>query len=299
MITELAHRPLPVEIELAQLFLELEQRQQLLNRREAERAELEQALTQFANQVKMRVGDLKDEIRIQRSKLEEYRKLLARLKADPTAVPADVEKQMAEELEAQDEEPEIPPGFRGRAEGPADGNGRNPQRHLNSNYEEVLRIYRLLAKRHHPDLATTPAERERRTELMLRINIAFRDQNLAALQTIALEVDVYVPMLAEDRAQQRLDWTRHEIGRIDREIRVLEHRLDSLRSSDTHILWQAELDGQSALDDLERRTRERLKRERARLDEASSQYAIMAARRQVILRRSQAQINQPMAQASD
>lgn len=299
MITELAHRPLPVEIELAQLFLELEQRQQLLNRREAERAELEQALTQFANQVKMRVGDLKDEIRIQRSKLEEYRKLLARLKADPTAVPADVEKQMAEELEAQDEEPEIPPGFRGRAEGPADGNGRNPQRHLNSNYEEVLRIYRLLAKRHHPDLATTPAERERRTELMLRINIAFRDQNLAALQTIALEVDVYVPMLAEDRAQQRLDWTRHEIERIDREIRVLEHRLDSLRSSDTHILWQAELDGQSALDDLERRTRERLKRERARLDEASSQYAIMAARRQVILRRSQAQINQPMAQASD
>ena len=134
---------------------------------------------------------------------------------------------------------------------------------------------------------------------MLRINIAFRDQNLAALQTISLEVDVYVPMLAEDRAQQRVDWTRHEIGRIDREIRVLEHRLDSLRTSDTHMLWQAELEGQAALDDLERRTRERLKRERARLDEASSQYAIMAARRQVILRRSQSQINQPMAQASD
>ena len=89
-----------------------------------------------------------------------------------------------------------------------------------------------------------------------------------------------------DLTRQRISWTRHELGRLQRELRVTERRIDALLMSETYSLWRAELESQTALDDLERRTRERLQRERARLDEASSQYARLAARRLVMLRRA-------------
>ena len=152
--------------------------------------------------------------------------------------------------------------------------------------DEIIRTYRLLAKRHHPDLATTPQERERRTELMLRINIAYRDHNLAALQSLLLEIHGDLPLTQFELTRQRISWTKHELATVQKEMRATERRINALLMSETYSLWRAELESQTALDDLERRTRERLQRERARLDEASSQYARVAARRQVMLRRA-------------
>lgn len=289
MTTQLAYTPLPEEIELARLLTQLAERRDQLARCEAERQELEATLTQFAALVKSRVGDLKDEIRAHRARLEEIRQRVQRLKADPDAAPADVERSLEDEA-SNDEESEPVTGYRARPNGPDD----HPAfvRHTSPQTSaEVQRIYRLLAKRHHPDLATTSIERQRRTELMLRINIAFRDKNLAALQALMHEVHMDLPLVAAELARQRISWARHELKRIDRELRAVEIRLDALRTSDTHSLWMSELAGQQALDDLETRTRERLRRERVRLEEASSQYARMAARRQVLLRRAASRMN--------
>jgi hypothetical protein len=295
--SQLAYTPLPEDIELAGLQLRLEERRRLLAVREQERSELELALTQFATQVKSRVGDLKDEIRAHRSRLEEIRQRLQRLKADPAAAPADVERDLEED--AADPEPEPPTGFQGRPEGPPGGSLPAAPMVSPQTMAEIMRIYRLLAKRHHPDLATTPAERERRTELMLRINIAYRDHSLATLQALLLEVDFDGPLTHREMVRQRISWTRHELRRIQRELTAIEARIDSLRMSDTYALWCAERESQTALDDLERRTRERLQRERARLDEATSQYARMAARRQVMLRRAASRAAPSAAPASD
>ena len=297
MTSQLAYTPLPEELELAQLLAALEERRGCLALRDAKRTELETALTQFATQVKSRVGDLKDEIRSHRAKLEEIRQRVQRLKADPDAAPADVERSIAEELEGE-EEPEPLTGFRGRPDGPPSGSMPATPAASPQTMAEVLRIYRVLAKRHHPDLATSPTERERRTELMLRINIAFRDHNLTALQALMLEVHMDLPLVASDLCKQRATWAKHELQRLDRELRVVEHRINSLLGSDTYALWMAELEGQPALDDLEQRTRERLQRERSRLDEVSSQYARMAARRQVMLRRAASRVSMTMPSAS-
>jgi hypothetical protein len=295
--SQLAYTPLPEELELARLLVALEERRDCVAKRDTERAELEAALTRFAGQVKSRVGDMKDEIRSHRAKLEEIRQRVQRLKADPDAAPADVERSVAEELEGEEEQEPLT-GFRGRPDGPPSGSMPEKPTASPDVMAEVLRIYRVLAKRHHPDLATTPAERERRTELMLKINIAFRDHNLAALKALMLEVHMDVPLVPSDLCKQRVSWARHELKRLERELRVIEHRIDSLLASDTYAMWMSELAGEPALDELEQRTRERLQRERSRLDEASSQYARMAARRQVMLRRAASRMSMTMPSAS-
>ena len=282
MTAALIRIPTSDELELARLQLDLQSRRQELERLDAERDVLEIALTRFAADVKVRIGDVKDEIRRIRREVEIMRQQIARLRADPMAVPADVERDVAEEM-AEGE-----PGVDGEFIDPESGRARKslPSRPARSIETEVLRLYRELAKRHHPDLARTPAEKERRADLMLRINVAFRERDLATLQSIYLEVQLDSPLSPEELCRQRLSWTRHEIARLDREIRALVVRLDTLTGTDTYSLWQSQERGELPLDDLEVRTRQRLARERERLDEATAQYDRLAVRRQVMQRRA-------------
>ncbi|MCA9860119.1 MAG: hypothetical protein KC438_10370 [Thermomicrobiales bacterium] len=284
MTSELFRSPTPDEIELARLQVELDYRRNELERLEGERDVLEVGLTRFAAEVKARIGDVKDEIRRIRHELETVRQRIAKLRADPLATPADVERDVEEEMAQADEE------MNGEfIHGPNGAGNRNlPTRPMSSieTEAEVLRLYRELAKRHHPDLARSPEERERRAELMLRVNVAYRDRDLATLQSIYLEVQLDSPLSPEELCRQRLSWTRHEIARLDREIRAVAMRMDALTNTDTYTLWQAQERGETALDDLEQRTRERLGRERERLDEATAQYDRLAVRRQVMQRRA-------------
>lgn len=49
----------------------------------------------------------------------------------------------------------------------------------------IKQLYRQLARRYHPDLATEPAERAFRNDLMARINAAYTARDLGALQALA------------------------------------------------------------------------------------------------------------------
>lgn len=284
MTSELFRAPTADELELARLQLELESRRIELDRLQGESKTLETSLSAFAADVKLRVGDVKDEIRQIRRDLEEMRKRTTRLRSDPLASPADVEREVAEEMaEAEfDSEPIGPPPGYGR------GKRRGTTHRANANDAEVeiLRIYRELAKRHHPDLARTAAERERRADLMLRVNIAYRDRDLETLRSIFHEVQMDSPLTPDELCRRRLSWTRNEISRIEREIRALIVRIDTLTGTDTYTLWQAAERGEPALEELETRTRERLARERERLEDATAQYNRLAVRRQVMQRRA-------------
>jgi hypothetical protein len=52
-----------------------------------------------------------------------------------------------------------------------------------------------------------------------------------------------------------------------------------MRRSDTYALWRAPEQSEAILDDLETKTKERLKREQSRLDEANTGYQRLIARR--------------------
>ncbi len=286
MTSELFRAPTSDELELARLQAELESRRKEFEGLESERETLELGLTRFAADVKARVGDVKDQIRDIRHDLDEMRQRIAKIRADPAATPADVERDVAEEMAQA--EAELNGEF---VHGPS-GNGKGKRNHANGRMSsleteaEVLRLYRELAKRHHPDLARTAAERERRAELMLRVNIAYRDRDLTTLQSIYLEVQLDAPLSSEELCRQRLAWTRHEIARFEREIRAVRTRIGALTTTDTYTLWKAQEQGEAALDDLELRTKQRLSRERERLDEATAQYDRLAVRRQVMQRRA-------------
>lgn len=297
MTHALVHKPLPEEIELAALLVDIEHRREMLAHHTSERSELELAMSQFAADVKTRVGDMKEEIRTIRAKLEEMRQLTWRLKSDPDAVPEKLEQQVADEF--ADEEPD-PSEFVSDGRNRPPGNSYLRKKSVNEETaSEVLRLYRTLAKRYHPDLARTPAERRRRTEIMFRINVAFRDNDLATLQSLDLEVDLGEPVSHEEMCRRRLSWAKHEIEQVDRDIERVLQRVESLLTSETYKLWQSSQESDSVLDDLERRTRERLQRERERLKEANAQYARVSVRRKVMQRRAARREEAAAAAGSD
>jgi hypothetical protein len=100
-------------------------------------------------------------------------------------------------------------------------------------------VYRQLAKRFHPDLALTQDERIRRQEMMLRINEAFGERNLAALEAIARETERDDPAFGFRPIVERLAWATLEIVRLDGMIAQLETQIGSLRSSRTYEYWRA------------------------------------------------------------
>jgi hypothetical protein len=114
---------------------------------------------------------------------------------------------------------------------------------------------------------------------MLRINVAYRDRDLVTLQKLLLEAERAGPAAPLRLHRQKLAWAHREIARLDREIAELEARLSLLRRSDTYALWRNPDQSESILDDLEAKTNERLTRERGRLDEATTTYQRLLARR--------------------
>jgi hypothetical protein len=146
---------------------------------------------------------------------------------------------------------------------------------------EILRIYRELAKRFHPDLARSDGERRRRAELMLRINVAYSERDLLALQTIAREAEAGDPAFSVLTAKERVRWARRVVTRLDGQIEDLHGQLNLLRRSETYSLWQSPETSQQSVEDLEARVRERLTRERDRLDEAILDYNRILRRRRM------------------
>lgn len=275
---EIVAVPTPEELAYAGLLVDIETRRRRLAALESERATLESALSRFAVAVKARIGGLKEEIKQTRLQLEEIRRRTIRLRNDPYADPVEVEREVAEELYARAEE--------ARAEEEAtrfEELGDTPPAHAPRREAaieaEILRAYRELAKRYHPDLAPNPDERRQRAETMLKINVAFRERDLVALQKLLLEAARARPAAPLRLHRQKLAWAYREIARLDRAILELEANLGLMRRSDTYVLWRSPDQSEVILDDLEAKTKDRLTRERNRLDEANTGYQRLLARR--------------------
>lgn len=261
-------------------MIEIETRKHRIAQLQAERDALELALSRFAVQLKGRVGGLRTELNRVRLQVAEYRRRIERLKEDETIDPATLEQEVAEEFAERQEQAEAE-----REAGDRTGQRIERERvvrKLDAETEaEILRIYRELAKRFHPDLARSDAARKRRAELMLRINVAYSERDLLALQTIAREAEAGDPSFAVLSAKERLLWARRVIARLDGQIDDLQGQLGLLQRSETYGLWRSPESSQQSVDDLEARVRQRLTRERDRLDEAILDYNRLLRRRRM------------------
>jgi hypothetical protein len=261
-------------------MIEIETRKRRIADLQSERDSLEQALSRFAIQLKGRVGGLRTELNRVRLQAQEYRRRIERLKEDESIDAATLEQQVADEFAEREEQARAQEEAAGREGQRVERERRVPRLDADSE-AEILRIYRELAKRFHPDLARTEKERKRRADLMLRINVAYSERDLLSLQTLAREAESIDPSFAVLSAKERLTWARRVIARLDGQILDLEEQLGLLRRSETYSLWKSPETSQQSLEDLEARVRQRLTRERDRLDEAILDYNRILRRRRM------------------
>ncbi|MFN2116918.1 MAG: hypothetical protein ACK2U0_04985 [Candidatus Promineifilaceae bacterium] len=207
---------------LSKLQSELETARASLTEAEAELAEEQAAVNVFRMHCRIRLDDLVDRYLQLRSERESLLINLEFLRQgfDPMSVDDDP---LADEVwfeESIDEEDILLP-----TDTPTDKAAEK-------------RLYRELARRFHPDLATNLFERAYRTTIMAAINIAYAERDTEALYDLAGElnpaeaVDLVQPSNAEMRRIGQL------INKMRRLERKAKRQLAALRRENTARLWQ-------------------------------------------------------------
>jgi hypothetical protein len=296
------------EHEFAELSIRIGWRISHIEALEAELGPLQRAFEQFEWAYSQRVGRLAAELQTLRNTVERMelrtRRIHARLIADPEGVLGDLfdrdELQEIGEMFGIDVPDEwfrrARPGSANDDTGWAWGDNEgeeeilrrmqgNRKKHLPDDQARELRTrYRNLARRFHPDLASSDDERSFRQEIMLRINHAWQCQDLAALCELEEEMDHLVPGWSASHMAHRVAWARREYERLGSQATTLMRRIRQLRSSKTFPLWFNPTLGQSTIANraaiLERdlsRERERLEEARAAFQQALAHYAVSIA----------------------
>ncbi|HEV2108853.1 MAG TPA: hypothetical protein VGR16_11365 [Thermomicrobiales bacterium] len=148
--------------------------------------------------------------------------------------------------------------------------------------DHAKRLYRDLARRYHPDLARTREERERREVMMLRVNRAFHERDLSALQALHRAGEIDDPLFEARALADRVAWAVEEVSRLDTLIVDLGTELATIRASDTHRLWRRCARDPSVLDVLADDLRVQLAAARSRLDETLGTYGELIAKRDAV-----------------
>ncbi|HET7055739.1 MAG TPA: hypothetical protein VFI12_04700 [Thermomicrobiales bacterium] len=274
--------PVPSEHagEYARLLIEIETRKRVIGTLQTERDGLEMTLTNFAVELKSRVGGLRVELNRVKRQVAEYRRRIERLRESDLLDPEQVEREVAEEFAEQLEQERLAEEQAAREGQRIDVERPRPQ--LDAETEaEILRLYRELAKRFHPDRARTEEDRARRTDLMLRINVAYSERDLVTLQAMARRADTGESAAVLLSDEERVQWAHRVIARMILQITELSEQIEMLRRSETYQMWKSPEDSSQSIQQVERRVRDRLNRERDRLDEAIIDYNRIVRRRRL------------------
>ena len=114
---------------------------------------------------------------------------------------------------------------------------------------ELKRIYREAAKRIHPDLASDPADQERRNRFMAEANRAYETGDAEGLQRILDEYQDGADAVAGEGIGAELIRIIRQISQARGRVSDIEQELDVLRSSEIALLMkQAEESAQAGRD---------------------------------------------------
>lgn len=261
----------PEEREYARYMADVEARRRRAADLQAELASLKLIVGRFEAEYHARVGTLFVALDQVRLAIGEYEQRITRLQTDPGTDPTEVEQEVHTIFEAQREEVRAEEEETRRYERAFAREQARPQ--LDADTEaDLRRLYRELAKRYHPDLARTDAERQRREAVMQRVNAAFQERNLEALRTLEHEAEIQDPAFEARSIGEKLVWAIREVARLDGVIAGLETDLAAVRASDTHGLWSREEAGERVIEMLEDDLRRELVAERERLAELIATY---------------------------
>lgn len=116
--------------------------------------------------------------------------------------------------------------------------------------EELKALYRQLAKAVHPDLATDPAERERRTKWMVQVNAAYRAGDESGLQALLAEWQNSPENVTGDGVGAELIRLIRQIAQVQNRLLAVAAELEELRASDLFALHEKAAEAQRNGSDL-------------------------------------------------
>ena len=116
---------------------------------------------------------------------------------------------------------------------------------------------------------------------MLKINVAYRERDLVTLQSMARHAETGEPTAAMLSETERVQWAHRVVARMNLQIGELTEQVQMLRESETFQMWKSPEDSTQSIQQVERRVRDRLNRERDRLDEAIIDYNRIVRRRRL------------------
>jgi hypothetical protein len=102
--------------------------------------------------------------------------------------------------------------------------------------ETLKKLYREVAKRLHPDLATDEAEQARRTRLMAEANRAYEEGDEARLQAILREWESSPESVKGEGAGADLVRIIRKIAQVEERLKTIEAEMTRLRASDLYQL---------------------------------------------------------------
>ncbi len=239
--------------------IELDKKERLLRRlrdslvvREEEMAELRAELEQFEAQYVMEVGRLYAELDEIEARIAEEE---ARLNPDDAEI-----KKRADEARKRAEE---------SAEASDDENWQACTQKWNPS-PEAKKAYRNLAKLIHPDLAVDSEERERRHDLMSRLNDAYKDGDQNRLNKLVEEYRDSPELVKGDSTGDNLIRVIRQISQVTNRLKDLSAERLELELSELYVLRdkvrREQIDGRNLLKQMAERTKTHIKKANRRLN---------------------------------
>lgn len=263
-MTAIVQTQTPEAREYARYLVEIEERKRRIADRRAELESLKLALSRFEAEYHARVGVLFVELDRLRLSIREYELRIKRLKADPSIDPAELEREIAAEFTREREEVRAEEEETRRYERAFEREQARP--HLDpSDEERAKRLFRDLAKRFHPDLARTEEECRQRAEIMQRVNAAYAERNVAALEALAAENEINDASFEAKSIGEKLVWAIREIARLEAVSERQRLELIAIKASDLYVLQMRHQGGETVLERLEGDLRSEIKLARGHL----------------------------------
>jgi chromosome segregation ATPase len=200
-----------VQQQIRRLRAELEGAQADLIEAEAQLADELAQVNAFEFEFEARVGHLWDRLDALEAEIERYKDRIQMMRKGYLSV----ERQYRRAWQAPPASAPTPP----------------PQPLGPASEAQIKRLYRQLARRYHPDLATDDADRTYRTEKMAAVNDAYAARSLTELEVLAGEPDA---LILTGRAQPGqteaglIQALQDQLGRCQRRLRQIEGELRGL-----------------------------------------------------------------------
>ncbi|HLI52428.1 MAG TPA: DnaJ domain-containing protein [Thermomicrobiaceae bacterium] len=138
--------------------------------------------------------------------------------------------------------------------------------------DEIRKLYRRLARAHHPDMAVDEEDRAKREAAMKRINAAMEANDLDELQRLDLELSAEQDELADLTPQSRIAKMLAQIERLEKALVSALSDLAGLKASSLYKLWERTQNDPSALDVLDADIRSKIAERQRELDDLIKTY---------------------------